>query len=109
MDVFPKFIIETDDEIGDCLIIAKCTYHKQLATFPEKVKGGGWWTKDFEKSTFTLHGSSDDFGKAKLEDIKACVFNGNVFTNSSCMNSIANKFTFLYDTGSELVLLDVKR
>lgn len=32
MDAFPKFIIETDDQKGDCLIVAKCTYHKQLAT-----------------------------------------------------------------------------
>ena len=41
MDSFPKFIIETDDEIGDCLIIAKCTYHHELAIDKTKVKGGG--------------------------------------------------------------------
>lgn len=41
MDIFPKFIIETDDELGDCLIISKCTYHKELVTDHTKVKGGG--------------------------------------------------------------------
>ena len=56
MDVFPKFIIETDGQEGDCLIVAKCTYHKQLATDIKKVKGGGWWTLDKENSIFTLHG-----------------------------------------------------
>lgn len=35
-DVFPKFIVE-----GNELIIGKCTFHKQLATDPAKVKGGG--------------------------------------------------------------------
>ena len=52
MDVFPKFIIETDNQEGDCLIIAKCTYHKQLATDISKVKGGGMWTLDRENSIF---------------------------------------------------------
>lgn len=104
MDVFPKFIIETDEELGDCLIIAKCTYHKQLVTFPEKVKGGGWWKKTDEE-TFCLYGSSEDFGTAKLEDIKACVLSGNVFTNSGLMHSIASKFKFKYDTGSETLNL----
>jgi len=34
--VFSKFIIE-----GSSLIMAKCTYHKQLATNKDDVKGGG--------------------------------------------------------------------
>ena len=69
MDVFPKFIIETDDQEGDCLIVAKCTYHKQLATDITKVKGGGWWTLDRDNSIFTLSGDSHVFGRAKIEDI----------------------------------------
>ncbi len=96
MDVFPKFIIETDNELGDCLIIAKCTYHKQLATFEEKVKGGGWWILDRENSVFTLHGNSHDFGTATIEDLKNCIQNKNVFTNSSLMSSIADEYDFKY-------------
>lgn len=103
MDVFPKFIIETDDELGDCLIIAKCTYHKQLATDLTKVKGGGWWV--LKDNTFILSGKSEDFGKASIEDIKTCVQNGNVYTNSACMHPIAHKHEFAYDLGYELINL----
>lgn len=45
MDVYPKFIIETDPELGDCLIVSKCTFHKQLATDVNAVKGG-WYVYD---------------------------------------------------------------
>ena len=68
MDSFPKFIIETDDEIGDCLIISKCTYHHQLAIDKTKVKGGGWWT--LKENVFVLYEKSEQFGRASLEDIK---------------------------------------
>ncbi len=97
MDVFPKFIIETNNELGDVLIIAKCTYHKQLATDIEKVKGGGWWTLDRDNSIFTLHGDSHDFGMAKIEDLKTCISSGNVFLNSRLRNSISNEFDFKYE------------
>jgi hypothetical protein len=96
MDVFPKFIIETDDELGDCLIIAKCTYHKQLVTDKTKVKGGGWWSRDNDTNTFILHGDSGDFGRAKFEDIQKCVQSGNVYTNPYVTHSIANKHNFVY-------------
>lgn len=99
MDVFPKFIIETDDELGDCLIIAKCTYHKQLATFTEKVKGGGWWSYDSDNKIFTLHGSSHDFGKAKIEDIKNCILNKNVYRSASLHRKL-DDCTFKYKTES---------
>lgn len=94
--VFPKFIIETDDIEGDCLIIAKCTFHKQLATDIAKVKGGGWWALDFETKVFTLHGSSDDFGAAKLEDIKSCVDRKKVFSNSALVRCFSEEFKFCY-------------
>jgi len=96
MDVFPKFIIETNNKLGDVLIIAKCTYHKQLATDIEKVKGGGWWILDRDNSIFTLHGDSHDFGMAKIEDLKSCIASGNVFLNSRLINSISNEFDFKY-------------
>jgi hypothetical protein len=74
MDVFPKFIIETDDQEGDCLIVAKCTYHKQLATDITKVKGGGWWTLDRDNSIFTLSGDSHDLEGQRLKILQV-VFN----------------------------------
>jgi len=91
---FPKFIIETRDK-GDCLIIAKCKYHKQLVSDKDKVKGGGWWILDRENSTFTLHGNSHDFGAASMEDIKNCVLNKNVFTSRSLNKNLSN-FIFKY-------------
>lgn len=94
IDVFPKFIIETDDELGDCLIIAKCTYHKQLITDSTKVKGGGWWSK--EGNTITLYGSSQELGPAKLEDIKSVIKNKNVYTSRTLIRNISDDFKFMY-------------
>jgi hypothetical protein len=104
MDIFPKFIIETDDELGDCLIISKCTYHKELVTDHTKVKGGGWFR--FKDGTFTFYGDSHDLGAATFEDIKHCVETGNVFTNTRCHLSIATKYKFFYDTQSEVIPID---
>jgi hypothetical protein len=101
-DVFPKFIIETDSEQGDCLIIAKCTYHKQLAYVVKNVKGGGWWT--LKDNIFILSGESHDFGKAKLEDIKNCVQNKKVFTNYTLSNNLTNKYTFQYKTETDEII-----
>lgn len=96
MDVFPKFIIETDDQEGDCLIIAKCTYHKQLATDISKVKGGGWWLLDKENSIFTLYGNSTNFGMAKIEDIANCVQRKKVFSSASLIRNFTDDFKFQY-------------
>lgn len=91
--VFPKFIIEEDSELGNCLIIAKCTYHKQLATFEDKVKGGGWWIRKGDE--FTLHGKSEDFGEADFDTIKECILKGNVYSNKSLSMKLDN-FKFKY-------------
>jgi hypothetical protein len=110
MSVFPKFIIETDSELGDCLIIAKCTYHKQLVTDPTKVKGGGWWTMDQETMTITLHGESHDFGMAKLEDIAECVKSNRVFRSPTLMLPHSHEFQYQYRTQSgELIELPTKK
>lgn len=103
MDVFPKFIIETDNELGDCLIIAKCTYHSDLVIDKSKVKGGGWWT--LKNDIFTLFGESHDYKKAQLEDIKNCIKLGNVFTTNMLIEPIVNKFGFSYNTGTEIIIL----
>lgn len=96
MDAFPKFIIETDPEEGDCLIIAKCTYHSQLVVDKSKVKGGGWFIIDPEIQMVTLHGESHDFGRASFEDIKSCIDRNKVFTNSSLQRNITHQFNFQY-------------
>lgn len=96
MNVFPKFIIETDEQKGDCLIISKCTYHHQLATDKTKVKGGGWWLLNKEEKIFTFYGESYDFGSAKLEDIIKCVDNKKIFRNKALTVNISNDFKFKY-------------
>lgn len=107
MDTFPKFIIETDNELGDCLIIAKVTYHKQIVTDKNKVLGGGWYGLNNDTKEITFYGKSEDFGKATLEDIKRCVDSGNVYTNIPVEETnIANNFKFFYDRGSEIVPLN---
>ena len=104
MDVCPKFIIETDDEKGDCLIMSNCTYHKELVTNKEQVKGGGWFR--IKDKTITFHGDSFDFGTAEIEDIKEAIENDNVYTNSLLTHSIAKNYKFIYDTQTELIPLN---
>jgi hypothetical protein len=98
--VFPKFIVE-----GNELIIGKCTYHKQLATDITKVKGGGLWEWDRDNKVVTLYGSSDDFGYAKPEDIKACIEAGNVFLSYSGGRNVSDS-TFYLNTGIETIKLN---
>ena len=98
MDVFSKFIIEDGN-----LILSRVTYHKQIATDHSKVKGGGWFRR--EENKFIFYGDSQDFGKAKIEDIQECIKSGNVFSNKMLLYSIADKHTFAYDTGSEIIEL----
>ncbi len=105
MYIFPKFIIETDDELGDCLILSKRTYHKELITNKDKVKGGGWFRYEKETNTFIFGGESHDFGKAKQCDIESCINSGNVFTNPCLAFPITEKHNFSYDSGSEIIKL----
>jgi len=98
-DVFPKFLVE-----DDCLVIAKCTFHHQIVNDKDKVKGGGWWTRN-DEGAFILYGSSFDFGAAKIKDIKNCIDKGNVFTDKYYTDSICDKHEFLYDTGTEFTNL----
>ncbi len=97
MDVFPKFVVAEDAEQGLVLIVAKCTFHKDLAFIPETIKGGGWWKLDKETKTFTLFGSSNDFGPASQEDIAYCIENNKVFPNKYCTRILTKDFKFNYD------------
>lgn len=97
MDLFPKFIIERDEEEGDCLIISKVTYHRDLVTIKEEVKGGGWFHYDSEINAFTFYGESHDFGASTFEDIKACVENKKVFSSPLLVCNISERHSFYYD------------
>lgn len=99
MDTFPKFIVE-----GDCLILGKCTYHKQLATLFTEVKGGGWWRWDQEKNEIHLSGKSEDFGQASPDDIRACIKAGNVFWSYNGGREIEGHTIYL-KTGIETIKL----
>lgn len=94
VDLFPKFIIETDEELGDCLIISKCTYHKDIAINYDMVKGGGFF--EFKDGEFILYGKSDQFGEANFIDIANCIKKGNVFNNPFMTHSLTNKYKFSY-------------
>jgi hypothetical protein len=99
MDVFPKFIVE-----GNNLIIAKCTYHKQLVTDKDQVKGGGMWMLDMAKKEFLLYGDSFDFGRASIEELKVCIESGNVFWSYNGGRKIEGH-TFYLNTGIEIIKL----
>lgn len=104
---YPKFIIETLDQEGDCLIVGECTYHKELATDIKKVKGGGWWILDEDNSTFILHGESYDFGMASIKDIANCVQRKKVFSSASLTQNFTHDFKFQYkDQSGEILDLE---
>lgn len=96
MDTHPKFIVEETAEGELVIILAKCTYHKELAFDKTKIKGGGWWLFDRENNVFTLYGESFDFGPASIEHIAECVQKKKVFSNSSLTRNITNNVTFVY-------------
>lgn len=98
--VFSKFIIQ-----GENLIMAKCQFHKQLATDIDEVKGGGAFRYDKENNAFIFSGASHDFGPADLEDIKKCVKEEKVYSSSSLRRNM-NKHKFFYDTQTELIALN---
>lgn len=75
-DLFPKFIIQ-----GDGLILGMVSFHSELVDKeePGKVKGGGWFRWNSDRTMITFHGDSHDFGAVSVEDIKACIAAGNIF------------------------------
>ena len=102
--LFPKFIIEIDDDEGICLIFSKCVCHKDLVINKDKVRGGGWFR--IENNTMTLGGKSFDFGSAKIEDIKEAIENDNVYPNPYLSYSVAKKYKFVYDNCGSLIKLN---
>lgn len=103
MDVFNKFIIETDEELGDCLILGRVTYHNQLSWDEDKVKSGGWWSR--EDGRITFYGESHQFGKATQEQVTEAVMNNKVFTSPVLEHPINDKYNFSYVGESKTVKL----
>ena len=101
MEVYNKFIIENDETLGDCLILGKVTYHKQLACNESKVKSGGWWK--LEDNRIIFYGESYDFGRATLEQVTNAVLNDKVFTSYLLKHSITKKYNFSFDNQSEII------
>lgn len=101
---FPKFIIE-----GGNLILMKVTFHHEIVTDKTKVKGGGWFKYMKETNMFLFYGDSNDFGKATFEDIKQCVENGNVYSDKTLYRDMSDHYKFGYDTGTEIINLEVKK
>lgn len=50
---------------------ASVEYHMELAKDHSKTKGGGWW--ELEGNNLYLYSESNDFGAAKIEDIKSAL------------------------------------
>ena len=93
MEAYPKFIIE-----GEYLILGKCTYHKELAINSSEVKGGGWF--DYKDHTFTLHGSSHDFGRADPANIKKAISEGKIEIKGSGRRDVTGfKFQYKNEVG----------
>lgn len=91
--LYPKFMI-----IDDKLVIAKVTYHKELVGNNQSLKGGGWFSFDSDTNTFTFFGKSEDFGKAKIEDLTKCIENNEVYNGriSNHRKLIVNDYSFKY-------------
>jgi len=98
MEKFSKFIIE-----GNALILQKVTFHKEMVNDASQVKGGGWFFYESDTNTFILSKESHDFGKAKLEDIKTCIENGEVYSCKYKRRNMSKRHNFSYDTGTEII------
>lgn len=104
-ETYPKFIIINDPNLGLCMIIGRCVFHRELSNNIEEVKSGGWWELNRETSEFTLFGSSDQFGEALFEDILACVKENKVFRNRGLCYNYEKPFTFRYRNDSGEIIL----
>lgn len=107
-NIFPKFIIETDDELGDCLILSKVTYHNQIAIDITKVKGGGWFRYDPKNNSFVFFGKSEQFGKAEFNLIKECVNKDRVFSDPYLCRPLRKLFYYETESGELIPLNDEK-
>lgn len=89
----PKFIVQDNK-----LIIGQAEFHVDLKIDDKiEVNGGGWWKLEPSSKTFTFYGTSMDFGKAKVEDIQACIKSGNVGNMSRHQHYKDYKFIYMLE------------
>lgn len=64
----PKFILVSDPKtpLTGTFVYGLVDQHRDLVRGYVKVHGGGWYDKDDRKKTFTLYGSSGDYGEPRL-------------------------------------------
>lgn len=98
--LFEKFIIE-----GTNLILGKCTYHRQLVTNRDNVRGGGVYYFNSETNSYTLGGKSHEFGYAELDNIRECVRSGNVYGDKRLRRNLSSS-KFYYNTQVEIIPLN---
>lgn len=96
MNILSKFIIENDK-----IVLGAVTHHSELMQSDDKknVIGGGFSLYDSATKTFIFFGSSSEFGKAKIQDIKPIIFNNNVYTNTGVLDDrlLSNhEYNFIY-------------
>jgi len=100
--VYRKFIIEDDN-----LILGRVGYHKELCSNLldlTKVKGGGLWSFDDEK-TIILFDKSFQFGAVSIKDIKKCIELNQVFSNQYRTRKLENyTFYFRNDYGEKILI-----
>lgn len=92
MNILSKFIIESDK-----IVLGAVANHSQLMQTDDKqnVIGGGFCLYYSVTNTFILFGSSSEFGKAKIQDIKPIVFSNNVYTIADRQLS-KDEYNFIY-------------
>lgn len=89
-DIFNKFIIYTDTDGVDKILMARVTYHIEIAEgngIPvSSVKSGGWFVtkRDTENNMIwnelILMGGSDRFGDFDREEIKQILDDNELYT-----------------------------
>ena len=92
-NIHPKFVL-----INDAIILGKVEFHREFAHGTDNISSGGWFSVDGPNKTFTLYGSSDDFGRATLREVQHAVEHNKVFSNyeDESKHSLTHKYKFIF-------------
>lgn len=91
MDIFNKFIVE-----DGCIIMCKVTYHKELVTDKELVRGGGSFMFTDDNKGIKFYGSSYDFGAPYLEDIQKAFKECKVYWSQYSDEDISTEYKYVF-------------
>jgi hypothetical protein len=89
--IFPKFIIQRDQNDMLYLKFGKVEFHHELKDPDGEVISGGWWRLNPDMS-MAFFSKSTEYGKFKLEDVQKCIDNDMVY--SAIPRSLASNFDF---------------